>query len=172
MLGADGLVTVTNTSLALAGVAVCSPTTRSAWLLLGPAIVMFLAYRAYSERQRHRSLEFLYEATRTVRARRPSRRADELLDRPREAFHAEVAEVVLFATDDSPPLRTTVRSDGSREVMEADDDAVAGALRRAIDEDGPRCSRSPRPRPARAAPLMLEGRAPRALLAPLPGETA
>ena len=35
--------------------------------LLGPAVVMFLAYRAYvQERSRHRSLEFLYDVTRTV----------------------------------------------------------------------------------------------------------
>ena len=67
MLGADGLVTIANTCLALAGVAVLLADPRSAWLLLGPAIVMFLAYRAYvQERSRHRSLEFLYDVTRTV----------------------------------------------------------------------------------------------------------
>ena len=82
MLGADGLVTIANTCLALAGVAVLLADPRAAWLLLGPAIVMFLAYRAYvQERSRHRSLEFLYDVTRTVhRAADGAGRADRAAD--------------------------------------------------------------------------------------------
>ena len=121
MLGADGLVTIANTCLALAGVAVLLADPRSAWLLLGPAIVMFLAYRAYvQERSRHRSLEFLYDVTRTVhRAPTVPAALTELLTKAREAFHAESAEVYLFPAD-GPPLRTTVtlrgrdRGDGAR----------------------------------------------------------
>ena len=79
---ADGLVTIANTCLALAGVAVLLADPRAAWLLLGPAVVMFLAYRAYvQERSRHRSLEFLYDVTRTVhRAPTVGGRADRAAD--------------------------------------------------------------------------------------------
>ena len=82
--------------------------TRLGWL--GPAIVMFLAYRAYvQERSRHRSLEFLYDVTRTVhRAPTVPAALTELLTKAREAFHAESAEVYLFPADGGPALRTTV----------------------------------------------------------------
>ena len=138
MLGADGLVTIANTCLALAGVAVLLADPRSAWLLLGPAIVMFLAYRAYvQERSRHRSLEFLYDVTRTVhRAPTVPAALTELLTKAREAFHAESAEVYLFPADGGPPLRTTVTLEGVTAVMEPDESAVPGALRRTVVEDG------------------------------------
>ena len=137
MLGADGLVTIANTCLALAGVAVLLADPRSAWLLLGPAIVMFLAYRAYvQERSRHRSLEFLYDVTRTVhRAPTVPAALTELLTKAREAFHAESAEVYLFPAD-GPPLRTTVTFEGVIAVMEPDESDVAAALRRTVVEDG------------------------------------
>ena len=160
MLGADGLVTIANTCLALAGVAVLLADPRSAWLLLGPAIVMFLAYRAYvQERSRHRSLEFLYDVTRTVhRAPTVPAALTELLTKAREAFHAETAEVYLFPVD-GPPLRTTVTFEGVIAVMEPDESAVAGALRRTVVEEGS---------------VLLRGKAAHGrrelLLAPLAGE--
>ena len=116
MLLADGLVTIANTCLALAGVAVLLADPRAAWLLLGPAVVMFLAYRAYvQERSRHRSLEFLYDVTRTVhRAPTVGDALTELLTKSRAAFHAEVAEVYLFPADGGPALRTAITPDGVR----------------------------------------------------------
>jgi diguanylate cyclase (GGDEF)-like protein len=161
MLGADGLVTVANTCLALAGVAVLLSDPRAAWLLLGPAIVMFLAYRAYiQERSRHRSLEFLYDVTRTVhRAPTVAAALTELLTKAREAFHAESAEVYLFSADGGPALRTTVTLEGVTAVMEPDETVVPGALRRTVVEDGS---------------VLLRGEAAHGhrelLLAPLPGE--
>ncbi len=138
MLLADGLVTVANTCLALAGVAVLLADPRSAWLLLGPAIVMFLAYRAYvQERSRHRSLEFLYDVTRTVhRAPTVGDALQELLTQSRAAFHAEVAEVYLFPADGGPALRTTVTPDGVRARMQPDDSPLPAALRAAVERDG------------------------------------
>ena len=135
MLLADGLVTVANTCLALAGVAVLLADPRSAWLLLGPAIVMFLAYRAYvQERSRHRSLEFLYDVTCTVhRAPTVGDALQELLTKSRAAFHAEVAEVYLFPADGGPALRTTVTPDGVAALMEPDDSLLAAALRAAVE---------------------------------------
>jgi diguanylate cyclase (GGDEF)-like protein len=137
MLGADGLVTVANTCLALAGVAVLLSDPRAAWLLLGPAIVMFLAYRAYiQERSRHRSLEFLYDVTRTVhRAPTVPAALTELLTKARAAFHAEAAEVYLFP-EDGPVLRTTITLEGVTAVMQADQGPVPAALRRAVEQDG------------------------------------
>jgi diguanylate cyclase (GGDEF)-like protein len=131
MLGADGLVTIANTCLALAGVAVLLADPRAAWLLLGPAIVMFLAYRAYvQERSRHRSLEFLYDVTRTVhRAPTVPAALTELLTKAREAFHAERAEVYLFPADGGPALRTTVTLEGVTAVMEPDTGPLAAAVR-------------------------------------------
>ncbi len=138
MLAADGLVTIANTCLALAGVAVLLADPRAAWLLLGPAAVMFLAYRAYvQERSRHRSLEFLYDVTRTVhRAPTVGDALSELLTKAREAFHAEVAEVYLFPADGGAALRTTVTTDGVSAVMEPDDSPVSAALRAAVERDG------------------------------------
>ena len=138
MLLADGLVTIANTCLALAGVAVLLADPRAAWLLLGPAIVMFLAYRAYvQERSRHRSLEFLYDVTRTVhRAPTVGDALTELLTKAREAFHAEVAEVHLFPADGGPALRTAITLDGAAAVMQPDEGPVPAALRRAVERDG------------------------------------
>ena len=67
MLGADLVVALTNASVALAGATVVVNDTRAAWLLLPPAAMLLLAYRAYiSEQAKHRSLEFLYGVTRSL----------------------------------------------------------------------------------------------------------
>jgi diguanylate cyclase (GGDEF)-like protein len=174
MLGADGLVTTANTCLALAGVAVLLADPRAAWLLLGPAIVMFLAYRAYvRERSRHRSLEFLYDVTRTVhRAPTVATALTELLTKAREAFHAEVAEVHLFPADGGPALRTVITHDGAAAVMQPDESPVPAALRRAVEEDGARLL-SPETAPGDVlGPWMRASGRRELLLAPLAGEQA
>ncbi len=174
MLLADGLVTIANTCLALAGVAVLLADPRAAWLLLGPAIVMFLAYRAYvQERSRHRSLEFLYDVTRTVhRAATVPVALTELLTKTRAAFHAEVAEIWLFPADGGAALRTAIGLDGTLAVMEPDESPVPGALRRAVELDGPRLL-SPDTAPGQVlGPWMRETERRELLLAPLCGEQA
>jgi diguanylate cyclase (GGDEF)-like protein len=124
---------------------------------------MFLAYRAYiQERSRHRSLEFLYDVTRTVhRAPTVPAALTELLTKTRSAFHAETAEIHLFPADGSPALRTTVTFDGVTALMEPDESVVPAALRRAVEEDGS---------------VLLRGEAAHGhrelLLAPLTGEHA
>src|SRR3954447_15864971 len=63
----DGIVTVTNSSLAIAAALVISVDARAVPVLLVPALMVFVVYRAYvAERQRHEKLEFLYEANRTL----------------------------------------------------------------------------------------------------------
>ena len=139
MLTSDGLVAVANTCLALAGVAVLLADPQSAWLLLGPAIVMFLAYRAFiRERSRHQSLEFLYDVTRTVN-RAPTMEAalSELLDRTRDAFHAQLAEICLFGEDGESALVSSVSVDGEAVAMQPISGREASELLAAVRRHGP-----------------------------------
>ena len=113
MLLMDLTVTTTNTSLALAGAVIVVYDPRALPLLVVPLVTVFLAYRAYAtERQRHESLEFLYETTRTL-SRSPEivGALEGLLARSVEAFRAEIAEIVLFPSEGNPPLRTTLGPD-------------------------------------------------------------
>jgi diguanylate cyclase (GGDEF)-like protein len=139
MLTSDGLVAIANTCLALAGVAVLLADPRSAWLLLGPAIVMFLAYRAFiRERSRHQSLEFLYTVTRTVnRAPTVEAALSELLDRTREAFHAQLAEICLFGEDGESALVSSVSADGHAVAMQPISGRGASDLLAAVRRHGP-----------------------------------
>ncbi len=139
MLAMDTAVTLTNTSLALAGALVIATDARAAPLLLVPAVTVFLAYRAYLlERQRHEKLEFLYETTRTL-SRSPEivMALEGLLARSLEAFRAELAEIVLFSSDGSQPLRTTLGPGAHKEVMQPMDPDVAAALMAAAETGGP-----------------------------------
>ncbi len=172
MLVMDFVVSATNTSLALAGAIVVSTDARAIPLLLVPAITVFLAYRAYLlERQRHERLEFLYEATRTL-ARSPEivQALEGLLAKSLDAFRAELAEIVLFSSDGSPPLRTTLGPGDYREVMEPIDDEIANELRALVDTDRP-STRLERPFGSDALRRYLDGRlVTEAMLAMLPGE--
>jgi diguanylate cyclase (GGDEF)-like protein len=61
------LMAPTNAALALAAGSVMVADPRAAPLLLVPAAVIFVAYRAYTnERAKHTTLEFLYDATRAL----------------------------------------------------------------------------------------------------------
>jgi diguanylate cyclase (GGDEF)-like protein len=172
MLVMDFVVSATNTSLALGGAIVVSTDPRAIPLLVVPAITVFLAYRAYLlERQRHERLEFLYEATRTL-SRSPEivQALEGLLAKSLEAFRAELAEIVLFSSDGSPPLRTTLGPGDYREVMEPIDDEIANELRALIDTDRPSV-RLERPFGSEALRRYLDGRlVTDAMLAMLPGE--
>ena len=100
----DLTVTITNTSLALAAAVIVVYDPRALPLLVVPLVTVFLAYRAYAtERQRHESLEFLYETTRTL-SRSPEivGALEGLLARSLEAFRAEIAEIVLFRVRGQP----------------------------------------------------------------------
>ena len=88
-------------------------------LLLIPILIAFLGYRAYvQERQGHEKVKFLYEANRTLSESPEVAVALEgLLERALEAFHAEQAEVILFAADGGAPLRTSLGPGTAREAM-------------------------------------------------------
>jgi diguanylate cyclase (GGDEF)-like protein len=139
MLAMDLVVTVTNTSLALAGAVIVWRDARAIPLLAIPVITVFLAYRAYLlERQRHERLEFLYEATRTL-SRSPEivLALESLLARSLEAFRAELAEIVLLGSDGSPSLRTTLGPGPQKEVMQPVDESVAQDLLSRVSGDKP-----------------------------------
>jgi diguanylate cyclase (GGDEF)-like protein len=172
MLGMDFVVTVTNTSLALAGTIVVANDATAIPLLLIPALTVFLAYRAYLlERQRHERLEFLYEATRTL-SRSPEivLALEGLLARSLEAFRAEMAEIVLFSSDDKPPLRTTLGPGEYKEVMEPVPEGIAEELRALVDTERP-ALRLERPFGSERLRSYLDGRlVTDAMVAMLPGE--
>jgi diguanylate cyclase (GGDEF)-like protein len=130
MLMMDLVVTVTNTSLALAGAVIVWNDARAIPLLAVPVVTVFLAYRAYIlERQRHERLEFLYDATRTL-ARSPEivRALGSLLEGSLDAFRAEVAEIVLLGYDGNPSTRTTLGRGIQKEELQPIDERIAQDL--------------------------------------------
>lgn len=115
------MVALTNTSLALVAAQIIWREPHATWLLLVPTGLLFLSYRAYLEqREKHESLEFLYESTRSVQ---DSLEADQailvLLRQAREMFRAEAAQVTLFSEDDETLAYRTYLGPGDAErVME------------------------------------------------------
>jgi signal transduction histidine kinase len=122
MLGTGSIVTLANGSIALAVVTVAWTNPRAAWVLLVPAAVLFVGYRAYTAvMQRHDGLEFLYEAIRTFhRSPRPGEEALlELLSHTRRMFKAETAELIFLPSGDGEPAtRTSLGPGDELTVME------------------------------------------------------
>ncbi len=138
MLGADLLVALTNTSVALSGATIVAQDLRAGWLLIPPAAVLLLAYRAWvSERAKHQSLEFLYGVTRSLS--QGGDMEDDLLDllrRTRASFRVKTAELVLLPGPDAGALRTARGPDGHEEIMVPVAHAAALSLRTAVEEVG------------------------------------
>ncbi len=102
---------VTASALALIGVMLMWVAPAAAVLLAIPATSLYLAFRAYaSEKQKHQSLEFLYESSRILQeAPEVSGAVAGLLTEARRTFRSDVAEVTLFPADEHEPLlRTSV----------------------------------------------------------------
>jgi diguanylate cyclase (GGDEF)-like protein len=108
------LMAPTNACLALAAASVLVADPRAAPLLLAPAAVIFVAYRAYTaERAKHTTLEFLYDATRTLtRAGGAESGLAGTLAMARETFRAASGEVCVFPSPD--------RESGARVALDAD----------------------------------------------------
>jgi diguanylate cyclase (GGDEF)-like protein len=172
MLAMDLVVTVTNTSLALAGATIVVTDARAVPLLLVPVVTVFLAYRAYLlERQRHERLEFLYETTRTL-SRSPEvvMALEGLLARSLEAFRAELAEIILFGSDGNPPLRTTLGPGDHIQVMEPMDGNMAREFFALVGPDKP-VARLTRPFRSEQLRRYLDARrVTEGMVAMLPGE--
>jgi signal transduction histidine kinase len=109
-LGLGLVVTATNTSLALLASTTLWRNPSSAWLLLIPTAILILAYRAYSnEREKHNSLEFLYESTRLAQGSlEVDASVESLLTQVRNMFRAEVASLTLFNEGNETAERTTI----------------------------------------------------------------
>jgi diguanylate cyclase (GGDEF)-like protein len=138
MFGLDAVVTLANTSLALLAAVVMVREPAAVPIIAVPVALAFIGYRAYvTERERSEKVEFLYEANRTLSHSPEIADAIEgLLDRARDAFRADHAEVVLFSSDGSAPVRTRLGPNGERHTMEPVDAAAARALRD-LAADGP-----------------------------------
>ena len=138
MVAFDLTVTTTNTSLAIVAAIVIAADERAVAVLLVPLAAVYAMYRVWvSERRRHERLEFLYEANRSLsRSPEVAEAIEGLLMRSLDAFHSEIAEVVLLGTD-GPSLRTTHGPGDERVTMQPVDPAIAADLVRLADPAHP-----------------------------------
>ena len=134
MFGLDQAVTLVGTALALVCAVVWIDRPEATPLLLMPIAIAFVGYRAYIyEREGHEKVKTLFEANGTLSDSPEVADALEgLLERALEAFHAEQAEVILFAADGGPPLRTSLGPGTAHEAMAPLDAAAATALRTCV----------------------------------------
>jgi diguanylate cyclase (GGDEF)-like protein len=147
MFGMDLFVTAANTSLALIAAMILIADPVGLPILLVPVLIGFAGYRAYvREHERHKKVEFLYQANRSL-AESPevAIAVEGLLERAREAFRAEHAEVIFFGQDDTPPLRTRLGVSDRANLEPVD--AHAATQLRALAEGGPVAFARPLPDP-------------------------
>ena len=172
MYAADAVVAFTNTTLGLAGATLLAPGLHAGWLLVAPAAVLMLAYRAYlSEHREHQQLEFLYSVARSLsRAPDVETALADLLVRTRESFNVRSAEVVLFGSGDDLPLRTVLGEDGVVSPMQPVRPEVAAGLRACVGDERAVVVESVSAPLALAADLRQRGLT-RVMVAPVPGET-
>jgi diguanylate cyclase (GGDEF)-like protein len=149
MFGMDLFITAANVSFALIAGMVASYSAAGLPVLLVPVLIGYGGYRAYvREHERHKKVEFLYQANRSL-AESPevAIAVEGLLERAREAFSCERAEVIFFGQEDTPPTRT--RLDADRASLEPVDAEAALALRD-LAADGPVAFDDPVPDAVRA----------------------
>jgi diguanylate cyclase (GGDEF)-like protein len=172
MFGADLVVSLTNTSIGLVGATLIAQDWHAGWLIIPPAAVLILAYRAYlSEHTKHQSLDFLYGVARSLsRAPDVETALVDLLERTRESFRVRTAEIILFGAGGDLPLRTALDAGGVTQTMQPVDQELATALRTCLrDEHAVVVDRDSAP-PALASFLADHGIL-EAAIAPVPGET-
>ena len=138
MFGMDAVVTLMNTSFALIGAVIVITRPIALPLVAVPILIALAGYRAYiREHERHKKVEFLYQAGRALAESPEVAVAIEgLLRRAREAFRAEQADVVLLGSGDHPSLRTRLGPGESSEHMAVVDADAAIGLQR-LAETGP-----------------------------------
>ena len=174
LLGSGSAATFFNTCLALVTATLLWTRPDAVWLPLVLAGLIFGAYRIYgSVRQKHESLEILYESTRRLQESSDMDRVVEtLLRQARELFRAEHAEILLFPTQDEPGVEATL---GSGETIETSVvtsvDPTNGVWARVASEGRGVCL--PRPITNERLREHFEARGIReAMVAPLFGENA
>jgi len=133
------MVGITNAVVVLAAITFLWNDPAALWILGVPALALYLAYRAYiSEREKHESLEFLYEST-SILQRTPELDVAlvELLDHTRRMFRAQVAELTLVAASDTGQALTTSLGPGDdRQVMVEVETATLGEVWARLQHDG------------------------------------
>ena len=172
LFGVDLVVSLTNTSIALGGATLIAHDWHTGWLIIAPAAVLILGYRAYlSERTKHQSLEFLYGVARSLsRAPDVETALVDLLERTRESFRVRTAEIILFGAGGDLPLRTALDAGGATQTMQPVGHELATALRACLlGEHAVVVDRACAP-PALAA-YLEEHAIDEAAIAPVPGET-
>ena len=132
-------VTLTNTCLALLAVNILHDDPVAAWLLIIPIATLYFSYRAYSsERQKHESIESLYETSRMTHGTLKIEDAMKtLLAQACEMFRADMAMITLFPTEKGGPhLRTTFRAGkGFTFMQETEMDPARGVWARVAAEE-------------------------------------
>ena len=173
MFWMDGMVTLSNSTLGLCGAVLAYKDPSALPLLVVPSLTLYAAYRAYgSERERHKRLEFLYEANRTlVHSREIANALEGLLVRSLDAFRAEMAEIILFGSEQNPSLRTLLGPGTFRELMEPVDSEVADEMRALLEGSASGAFTLNPPFGSPRLQRYLEARGvTHAMIAPLPGE--
>jgi signal transduction histidine kinase len=105
------IVASANACVALIGVNIMWLAPQALWLILVPAGILFLGYRAYTwQRQKHQTLQVLYESTRVLQSSLDLHSTiRSLLQQARQMFQADIAEVTFFPTStETSALRTTL----------------------------------------------------------------
>jgi signal transduction histidine kinase len=172
LVGVGMAITLINTGVALAGVTVMWLDIRAAWLLLVPVVILVPAYRAYaSGRQRHQTLDSLYQSTRLLqRSLKVDSMLPTLLSHAREMFRAELAELDLFPLgDEAGTVRATLGPGNQVEETVIDLDPKDGVWARVSSED--QAVLLPRPIGSERLRRHFDGRGIRdAMVAPLHGK--
>ncbi len=164
-----------NTMIALATAVLLWHEPTAVVLLVGPTLMLYAAYRAYSaQRRKHQSLEFLYQSSRLLTQSPQIEQALlSLLREARETFRAEAAEVILFAIDDDRgTLRTSVRGDDELEVLvPVLESEVDDALRDLVADGRTVVVHDAKTAGTLVAPYVHDRHYRDAMIAPLQGET-
>ncbi|MDQ3662482.1 MAG: ATP-binding protein [Actinomycetota bacterium] len=119
-----------NAGIALAGATLMWVRPLSVTLLLVPAGVLVLGYRAYTSiRARYHGLEFLYETMREVQGAANAEEAVErLLRRAAAMFRAQRAEMVFLpVSEGAPAFRTSLEDDRVEAIVPLDLEPAARA---------------------------------------------
>jgi diguanylate cyclase (GGDEF)-like protein len=98
LLGMPAIASFVNTAMGLTVATSLWVRRDAAWLLLFPAVLLYLAYRAYTnQRRKHDSLESLYHSTRVLQGSLGEQSVmHQLLDQSRRMMKSEVAEIILL----------------------------------------------------------------------------
>ncbi len=115
-------------SIGLISVEVLASHPLAELLLVVPTFGLYMAHRAYvGEREKHHSLQFLYDSTRLLhQSPELGSAVDAMLAQAREALRADVAVLTYHPADGDQLLRSRVGPGAAHEGMhQIDDDALA-----------------------------------------------